>query len=336
MTPDPDGVRSSGSMRPATASRVAGAVRALRRDRVHRQILAVVVCGSAARGEERPLSSQGGSDIDLMVITASRSPAVGRRIARVLAEFRDLGIEGGQVPRATLRVHRTLLNYEARCNGAVVDGDPMVLRDIPMRKAEDIPRWEAVRLLFNRLFEHVKLCAGQLDALSCVAKTYEAIGEAQLVLQGRYRPSFAERWQEVRDRPLPETVNELQKKYLATAELRNGGASGPGVSVATARSDLLQALGAALALYTHVDEDLQTKLVALSRLEHNRLHRVYWMARCAARGEPVLRYLRNDPSLIIWRDGLEYLSADASSIDPAELILSWQSCPQILRPRVCP
>ena len=327
-------VDASGSMRPETGAVVAECVENLRVDRVYRHIVAVVVCGSAGRGEDRPLA--GGSDIDLMVVTASRSPFVGGRIAQVLDESRHLGIEGGQVPRDTLRVHRTLLNYEARFNGTVVDGDAAVLEEIPMRGPADIPRWEAVRLLFNRLFEHIKVRAGLLEEDSCIAKTYEAIGEAQLVLERRYRPSFAERWKEVHDRPLPEAVPALQAKYLWTAARRTGTPTRPIASIETARNDLLQALDAALGRYTAVDGDMQTRLVALSRQERNWSHRVYWMARCVLGREPVRRYLRTDPSLVIWRDGLDYLNDRAPTTDPLKLVLRWQTCPQILRPRVCP
>jgi predicted nucleotidyltransferase len=327
-------VDSSDSMRPETAARVAACVEELRRQRVYRHVLAIVVCGSAGRGEDRPLPTGGGSDIDLMIITDSRSPFVGRRIAQVLNESRDSGIEGGQVPRATLRVHRTLLNYEARCNGTVVDGARAVLAEIPMRGPADIPRWEAVRLLFNRLFEHIKLSAGLQDEDSCIAKTYEAIGEAQLVLERRYRPSFTERWDEVRERPLPETVPRLQEKYLQTAARRIGATAHRIASIETARKDLLQALNAALGLYTGLDGDLQAKLVALSRQERNWLHRIYWIVRCELRREPILRYVRTDPSLVIWRDGLDYLTGRAPAADPVKLVLRWQICPQILRPRV--
>lgn len=326
----------TGSMRPETAARVAVFVEELRRHRVYWHVVAVLVCGSAARGEDRPDSSGGGSDIDLMVVTASRSPLVGRRIAHVLEGFRSSGIEGGQVPRATLDVHRTLLNYEARCNGAVVDGERAVLDEIPMRGPGDIPRWEAVRLLFNRLFEHVKLSAGLVDEESCISKTYEAIGEAQLVLEGRYRPSFTERWEEVRAHPLAEVVPRLQDKYLQTASRRTGVSDAPIASLETALADLLAALDAALDLYTGRDGDLQIKLTALSRQERNWHHRLYWIARSALRREPIWRYVQTDPSLVIWREGLDYLTGRGSAVDPVDLLFRWQTCPQILRPKVCP
>jgi predicted nucleotidyltransferase len=325
-----------GAIRPETAARLEPLLDALRRHRVYRHVTAVVVCGSAGRGEDRPLATNGGSDIDLMVITDSRSPFLGRSIARVIDASADSGIEGGQVPRATLRVHRTLLNYEARCNGAVVDGDSQVLAEIPMSGPDDIPRWEAVRLLFNRLFEHIKLSAGLLDEDFCVAKTYEAIGEAQLVLERRYRPSFAGRWEEVRQHPLAETVPRLQEKYLQTAARRLGDSVAPVTSVEVARADLLYALGAALRLYTGAAGDIQATLAAVSRQERNLLHRLYWIARSAVRREPVLRYVRTDPSLVIWRDGLDYLTDRARATDPLKLLLRWQTCPQILQPRVCP
>src|SRR5581483_11688732 len=95
-----------------------------------------------------------------------------------------------------------LLNYEARWTGRVIEGDPRVLEAIPMTHAADIPRWEAARLLFNRLMEHVKLLAGTASPPAVVQKSYEALSEAYLVIERRYRPSFRERLEEVRARPL--------------------------------------------------------------------------------------------------------------------------------------
>ena len=167
-----------------------------------------------------------------MVIARSPSYRLDRTraVERVIARHAARGIEGGRVPVGTLR-YATLTNYEAGRAGVVVDGDAEVLGRIALDRAEDIPSWEAVRLLANRLFEHLKHRAGSIAAEDAVRKSYEAIGEAQLVLEGRYRPSFRDRATEIRRLPLDSPVAGASERYLEAADSRRTGAEIAGPEV---------------------------------------------------------------------------------------------------------
>ncbi len=318
------------AMHPATRARVDELVGDLRSDPVSRRIAAVVVCGSAARGEE---TDDDGGDIDVMVITTGRSPLVGRAIARVMSRHASAGIEGGQVPRATLASHRTLVNFEARANGVVVDGDARVLDAVAVRRPADIPVWEAVRLVLNRLFEHVKVETGETSADRCVLKSYEALGEAQLVLERRYEPSFARRWAAAEARPLGGPVADLQRRYAETAAVRRAQARRISASLQDARRDLL--VGASHAIAACVGTpDVHLGLGRVARHERHLTQRVYWALGARNGPREALASLRSDPSLLIWDRGHAHVSGRRRQ-DPRRLLSDWKRCPQIYDPVAC-
>jgi len=299
---------------------------------VRRDVLAVVVAGSAARGEERWSDGRLLSDIDVMVITRSSPWRIDRSLAvdRVFAAHAEDGVEGGRIPLSTLR-YATLAHYEARHRGVVVSGDPAVLERIPIADATEIPPWEGVRLSANRLFEHLKHRAGITSAESAVLKSYEAIGEAQLVLERRYQPSFRGRVEEMRHRPVSGPVADTEQLYERAMRMRQGEIPDLGVSPDRALQDLTLQLESALRDLSGRDGGLGEQLVLLARAERHLSHRAYWTLRGV--GHPP-RYLpTEDPIITLWRSAAQSLRGDRPGDDPGRLVQSWQRCPQILRSR---
>jgi predicted nucleotidyltransferase len=318
-------------MHPDARRRVEPVLEELMASPVARRVVAVVVCGSAARGEES-LAEGAPSDIDLRVVTDSPSPLLGRRISQILERHSDTGVEGGQVPRRTLSAHRTLVNYEAKLTGAVVAGDPAVLDLIPMRRPAEIPEWEGVRLLLNRVMEHVKVLASRQPAQLAVSKTYEALVEQRLLVEGRYVPTFAQRCEEVRRAAPGGPVQELREKYLATYRVRAGDqATLPDLTVAA--EDLLAGIGDALRGYTGRDGGLLEELDRVSSGERNVAHRLYWLGVQTLQGRPWEASVFEDPSIAIWRNGVNLVSGRPHGIDVERLLGAWRLCPQILTPK---
>jgi len=299
---------------------------------IRRDVLAVVVAGSAARNEERWSDGRLLSDIDVMVITRSSPRRIDRSLAvdRVFAAHAHDGVEGGRIPVSTLR-YATLAHYEARHRGVVVRGDPAVLSRIPMAGPADIPTWEAVRLTANRLFEHLKHQAGMASAESAVMKSYEAIGEAQLVVERRYQPSFRERLDEMRRRPLAGPVADTEKLYERAKRMREGESPSLDVSPERALQDLLLQLESALQELSGRGGGLDEQLAMLGRAERHLSHRAYWTLR-AIRHSPGYRPTE-DPIITLWRIAVKNLRKDGAADDPGRLVQLWQRCPQILRSR---
>jgi hypothetical protein len=289
----------------------------------------VVVCGSAARGEEIVAGPGSASDVDVMVVTASGSLLLGRAIQRVLARHAANGLEGSRVPLSTLARHRTVLNYEARQTGVVVAGDATVLELVPVTRPDEIPAWEAVRLLFNRMYEHVKFAAGLTSEAHCVRKSYEALGEAELIVRGRYRPTFAERVEGVRAAGLATPVDDLPAKYLLVHEARFGASTSIGITGREALDDLCRGLRWQLAEFTGAGGDVEGQLAVIAESQRHYSHRLYWLAASTLEGRPLVRGLRWDPVLDIWRRGYLFLSG-RDRADPSRLVRDWRRCPQIL------
>jgi hypothetical protein len=299
---------------------------------VSRHVLGVVVAGSAARGEEVWSGGRLISDIDLMVLTRRTNPILIGRIDRVIARHASQRVDGGQVPLGPLATYLTLAFVEARANGVVVRGAVDPARIIPPTDPADIPLWEGVRVLANRLVEHVKYEDGALSAERVVAKSYESLAEAHLVLERRHRPSYAERLDEIERRPPAGVPAEAVARMVAVLRARvhqHGPLSADvtGDDVALARADLLAGLTRVAARYTGAPGGPADQLRALARSQRHWKHRGYWAATRLRQRRPVS--LTVDPIVAVWQDTLAVL-ADPDPARRRSVLRDWRMCPQIL------
>ena len=149
------------------------AVRRLLRERLGPRLLGVVLTGSFARDEGTVLAVDGHlrvlGDIEFLVILPhgrdyrALRPALGdwaREVSHALGERRlRVEIEFGPAEEAYLRrrARPSIFVHDLRTHGRVVWGPSDLLARIPAFAPADIPREDAVHLVFNRAIE-------QLDA----------------------------------------------------------------------------------------------------------------------------------------------------------------------------
>jgi hypothetical protein len=314
---------------PAVQERVAAFVTDLARSPVAPHVLGVVLSGSAARGEEIWRDGELCGDIDLMVLTRHTDPRRTADVERVMAPHRAGGIDGGPVPLGPLARHHTLSFHEARANGVVVHGDVDLARLIPDGNPAELPLWEAIRVLANRLVEHVKLADGQAPAHRVAAKSYEALAEAYLVCEHRYRPSYRARLDELVTTP-PAAPPGVVAGMVAA--LRNRLDGGPDLlDTDLARAHLVAGLATAACQYTGKRGAADEQLVWLARHQRHWTHRAYWLARSLRRGR--LSEVDVDPIIRVWQRTL-WLVGRRSTVDERRLLLDdWRACPQILEAR---
>jgi hypothetical protein len=310
------------------AARVQPFIEDIRTDPVFREVVAIAVTGSAARSEEVWDGNELCSDIDLMVVTRSSGIRAARMVDAVIGRHHDRGIEGGRIPIRALERYRTLAFYEAKCNGVVLTGARSVFDRVPVRDACELPPWEAVRVAANRLFEHVKLTLGRTTASTAVRKTYEALSEAALVLEGRYRPSYRDRLEEIARRDIPALVPDLRDKAVEAAQARLEGRAMRGIEVADARADLLAGVRAVLTRYTGIDADPTVQLDHVARDERHLRHRSFWAAYLLVHRRPGLSPFRRDPILSLWSAALAAVRTERAA---PVLLDDWHQCPQILK-----
>jgi len=317
-------------MHAAVRSRVDAFVRDLASAPWYDRVSAVVVSGSAARGEEIWDGTRLVSDIDMMVVTRSESPRLARAISGVIERHAASGIDGGRIPVRALRSYRTVAFYEAKFTGCVVAGRSDCLAAIPMTGPLDIPRWEGLRLVANRLFEHVKLAAGVSDATTCARKSYEAIGEAQLITEGRYRPSFRARLAELSKRPSDSPVPALGERYEEAVRARFSRDTDDLPEPGRALDDLVRQLGAMLMTETGVSGPAGTQLDALSRQRRNLVHRAVWALSRLRQRRFGREALMRDPAIGLWADALSFLEGNGQGLDAHRLYSDWIAAPQPL------
>jgi len=314
---------------PAVQERVAAFVADLDRSPVAPHVLGVVLSGSAARGEEIWRDGQLYGDIDLMILTRHTDPRRTADIERVMAPHRAAGIDGGPVPLGPLARHHTLSFHEARANGVVVHGDIDLARLIPARNPADLPLWEAIRVLANRLVEHVKLADGRAPAHRVAAKSYEALAEAYLIGEHRYRPSYRARLDELVSAP-PQAPPGVVAGMVAA--LRNRLDGGPDLhDTEAARAHLLDGLATAASRYTGKSGPAGQQLAWLARRERHWTHRLYWLARSLRRGR--LCAVGVDPIIGVWQRTVDAVTIGSTVDERRRLLDDWRACPQILEER---
>jgi len=305
---------------------------------VSRHVLGVVVAGSAARGEELWDDGRLLSDIDLMVLTRRTNPLLIARIDRLIARHADAGIDGGQVPLGPLATYVTLAFVEARANGVVVRGSADLSRLIPPTPPDDIPLWEGIRVLANRLVEHVKFADGALPAGRVVAKSYESLAEAHLVLERRHRPSYAERLDELERRApagAPAAAVSRMIAVLAARVHRHRPPDGLDTpdDVTLARHHLLAGFEAIASRHTGATGSPAGQMHALARSQRHWRHRLYWAAMLLRQGRVREVDLSVDPVVRIWQRTLAVLAGPPDPVRRRALLRDWRRCPQILTRR---
>jgi len=317
------------TMDPRVRERVDEFLETLAHSPVSRHVLGVVVSGSAARGEEIWQGERLLSDIDLMVLTRRTSPRLIAQIDDLIGLHRDRGIDGGQVPLRPLARYLTLAFFEARATGIVVRGRLDLRRLIPDIDPARLPVWEGVRVLANRLIEHVKHDEGRIDTERVVAKSYEALAEAYLVAEGRYRASYAARLSEIERQPPAAPVDVIAGMTRAL-RLRLGLPTSGVADVMIARAHLVNGLGRIGAAYTGSLGLAGAQLAHLVATERHWRHRLYWAALLARQRRWRDIELSADPILRIWQRTLALVSRAASGAERGELLRDWRACPQIL------
>jgi len=188
----------------------------LLRERLGRQLIGVVLTGSFARGEGTVVAVGGHlrvlGDIEFLVILPGRRdaralrPALARwsrQASRTLRERLRVEVEFGPAEESYLRrrARPSIFVHELRTHGRVVCGPPDLLARIPPFDAAQIPREDAVHLVFNRAIEQLEAWdrLDDLDDEALLDVAYQRLklrldlAGSVLAFAGRHVSSYAQR-----------------------------------------------------------------------------------------------------------------------------------------------
>ena len=99
------------------------------------------------------------------------------------------------IPFLNKKMKPTIANYDLKYGSKVIYGKNY-LEKIPSFKPEDIPIWEGIRLLLNRMaeaLEHFSIDNPSDETVFWCDKIILACQDALLLTIGRYTPSYRER-----------------------------------------------------------------------------------------------------------------------------------------------
>jgi hypothetical protein len=297
------------------------------------RLLAIAVIGAAARGEETWLNGKLVSDVDLALITKRFNPFFPAKLKAVIDSY--LGsipfrIDVGCIPLRNLRNHRSKEYYEARETAHILWGDKYIFRYVAIKRPEEIPQWEGVRLLFNRAFDLLQAFYGGDNPEYCIAKTYLAIGEAYLVFEGRYRCSYRERLEEIRPGCELEAVEHFTDKFERATHFKLGQSSEIALPPNEAKQDLLKALEHFLAIYTQSEGTLEQNIDVLSRKFYHPYHALIYSLTILKKREFRIGALFEEPCFSIWKEIISLLRAPGSPTSFEDVCERFWQMPQFL------
>jgi len=130
-----------------------------------KNIQSIILVGGFGRGEGSVLIENGKpkplNDYDLLIIGENINVKSLNKLSKKLANDLQIDyVDLSSIHRSKLKkLPPTIFNYDMKYGSRVIYGDKSVLDEIPSYKPKDIPLWEGIRLLFNRI-------AGLLGGLS--------------------------------------------------------------------------------------------------------------------------------------------------------------------------
>jgi hypothetical protein len=296
--------------------------------------LAISLVGAVARGEETWINGKLAGDVDLLLITKRTNLFAERKIAESVKDLTcdsNFAISVGCIPLKNLKKMKDLETYECKESGKLIWGDKNVFDNIPIKRPEEIPKWEGIRLLLNRVFEQLQASCGEKSKTYAIAKTYLAIGEAYLIFDGRYRCSYKERLDQIRTKCNVGIVENFPEKFEQCSRYKLNKCSEMNLTFDEAREDLLNAISFFLSTYNGSNLSINQNVTKISRHFYSASHSACFFIKKAVQKDIVLKSLLKEPCFIIWEEAIGLLRENSIQIERIKSIVrDWYSTPQVL------
>lgn len=237
----------------------------------------------------------------------------------------------GCVSFKNLKRERDLESYEGKVSGKVIWGNKQVFGYIPIKRSEEIPKWEGIRLLLNRVFEQLKALCGKTSKTYAIVKTYLAIGEAYLIFDGRYRCSYKERFGEIRNKCDLHVVRNFVAKFEECSKFKLNECTEMKLTFDEAKKDLLSAIFFFLSAYTGRNAPIDKNMKMVSRHFYHPIHSAYFISRKALQKQIALKPLFKEPCFVVWEEAIKLLREDSIQVEQITSVINdWRIAPQVV------
>lgn len=296
------------------------------------RVVALAVVGSAARGEETWRDGRLVGDVDLAAVVQSPDPLTMSKLTRAAQELPN-GVGLGCFPLYSLQRYRTIEFYEAKRTAWVVWGVQNVFQQVRMTHSNDIPLWEALRLLLNRMMDCLRARANLVPPWYAAVKSYLALGEADLVFSNRYVPSYRGRLHQLESSQETLGSAELLKHVRWATEMKLGS------SIISESGDwqsyerwLLDGTAMLMSRYLQKSVPPLDALQLISKQIVRPAHRAAYLIRHLIHPDHWINVLYHDPIFAIWRLVLQVLygQINLSTYQIQRLLTDWERTHQPL------
>lgn len=308
-----------------------------------KNVSSIVIVGAMARGEETVINNEIVSDLDIMVVTKRLDPFFRQKVMAVIERYQKLlplKIEVGDMPYSNLRKQRSVALFEAKKTGMVIYGNAETLRNIRIDQSRDIPEWEGVRLVSNALFELLETFTRNKPPIYAISKAYLRIGEGYLIFKKRYRPTYKERFEEIKNLNDLRFVADFSKKSLISSEIKLNFRHDCGsLTLKETTQDLLRALNFFLSIFlNNFDLPLDKKFSILSYRLHDFRHSLIYFLENLRTRKLRPKLLFQEPCIVFWKEAADILTRN-ENVDIlirnesemgriSRLVKDWERTPQ--------
>ena len=276
------------------------------------------------------------SDLDLLVVSKFSNPLLSRRLKAIEGFYNaklSFHVNIGCMALRVFKKNKSLLLYETKKEGHVIYGEPTVLDCISMNSPADIPKWEGVRLLFNRFFELLKAKVFDEDISYPMVKAYLAIGEAYLVFDGRYTTTYKGRLEEIQRKSMYPVSKLLEKFVLCSKYKLNLVSSLNNLSYDETMSDLVEAISYFLKFYSATNhaslEQVELTLNTLSKTLYTPTHAAVFFTKKILAGQFDGHVIFREPCIDVWIKGIQLVNeCPMDGVHAAQIISDWETAEQ--------
>lgn len=164
-----------------------------------KRIKSIILFGSAARNELTISSNKNGSvisDIEIFVLLKSLFPVFLKKKKIFYLNIDNYKIEFLITHISLIKFLKTPLIYDLKTTGIILWGKD-IRKSIWLNNSKQIPQWEGVRLLYNRLIDFELLIWKYKNSIPINkfeeyfnVKLLIALGEYFMIITGNYSPSY--------------------------------------------------------------------------------------------------------------------------------------------------
>jgi len=249
--------------------------------RIH--IKSIILVGSASRGEAVVYSRKGkieGSDIDILAVTTHTNPFLDKHLNKICKKMfkkSTVEIDVNTLSFSLFKKQKTKFMHDLIHNGKIIYGEN-ILTQLNINSTINIPKFEAIRLLFNRNIELLSNIVIDKEIVHKSAfniwanKALIAIVESELIFDNKCTSSIETMKKSELSKSYKQISDVFKYKFYYSKEEQSDNLTY--ISVSTL---LINQLDKSLKKYLNNKKDLEDNLPIFLNARHKKMNSILYL-----------------------------------------------------------